>query len=263
MIFKQIHEYALKHPQKTAIIINGQKINYINFANYIFLYRKFWAEKNFTPGSLAIVVCNNRMIGWCAILALQSLGLVTISAEKISVLKDLDLRKISCILMLNATEEELQDSLSYWPGAVGLQLPSVRDIVNIPKSIEYKSGGGHILYTSGTTGTYKKIFHDAALDQLKSKARENISGTNEESIINVTFYGPWTAIGHRVPFFTWTCGGTVVFDNRKDWPLYLGDHGVTQVSMTTGALIKATDALSQEVPKLATRWNFELVVGGG
>jgi acyl-coenzyme A synthetase/AMP-(fatty) acid ligase len=194
---------------------------------------------------------------------LYCLGLVTISADNLSVLNSLDLRNVSCKLMINNSQEEVDASISYWPDAIRLEMPQSIEVVDLPSSFKSTPGGGHILYTSGTTGTYKKIFHDASLDIARREARQALKSAEQDNVVNVTFYGPWTAIGHRVPFFTWASGTTVVFDSRKNWPLYLGDHGVTQVSMTTGALKSATDTLGQSVSKSRPRWSFELTVGGG
>lgn len=263
MIVERIYEYARTQPKKTAIIINGQPINYLDFANFIAFFRKIWVNHNLPLGSVAVVVCPNRLLGWSATLALQSLGLVTVSADKISVLKGLDLRKVSCTFMLKIPQEQVETAASYWPDAFRLELPSAIERTVVPKFFRSTPGGGHILYTSGTTGTYKKIFHDASLDQLRSEARQAGSTTEKMSITNITFYGPWTAAGYRRPFLAWACGATVVFDLRKNWPLHLGDHGVTRVFLTPGALKNATDALIESGSKSGPRWEFDLFAGGG
>jgi acyl-coenzyme A synthetase/AMP-(fatty) acid ligase len=263
MIVERIYEHARTHPKNSAIIINGQSVNYLDFANYIAFFRKLWAKHELPPGSVAVVISHNRMLGWSAMLALQSLGLVTVSADKISVLKGLDLHRVSCTLMVKISQEDKDAALSYWPEALALELPpTIEEGIVLPKWFETTPGGGHIFYTSGTTGTYKKIFHDAALDQIRTEVRQAGIDTGA-SAINITFYGPWTAAGYRAPFFMWACGLTVVFDRREDWPLHLGDHGVTQVFLTPGALKNATDALIPYVSHSGPRWAFELIVGGG
>lgn len=263
MIVECICKYAQTQPKKPAIIINGQSVNYLDFTNYILFFRKLWAKHDLPLGSVAVVVSHNRMISWSAMLALQSLGLVTVAADEVSALKILDIQRVSCTLLVKKPQKDLDAAVSYWPDAIRLDLPLAIQREDLPKSFASTPGGGHILYTSGTTGTYKKIFHDAALDQIRSEARQAASATEKISVTNMTFYGPWTAAGYRRPFLAWVCGATVVFDNRKEWPLHLGDHGVTSVFLTPGALKNATDALTKGGSKSGPRWEFNLFAGGG
>lgn len=263
MIVERIYEHARTQPQKSAMVMNGEPVSYLWFAEYIEFLRQGWVQHDLQPGSVAVVVCQNRQLGWCATLALQSLGLVTIAADKISVLKSLALRNVSCILMVNELQDDVDSAFVHWPDALKLDLPTAKQVVALPTSFVSASGGGHILFTSGTTGTYKKIFHDAALDHIRCEARLAGNAAEKESVANLTFYGPWTAAGYRQPIFLWASGSTVVFDRREDWPLHLGDHDVNRVFLTPGALKNATDALIHGSLKSGPRWAFELMVGGG
>lgn len=263
MIVERIYKYSKSQPLKAVIIINERPVSYRDFALYIEFLRKNWLNHDLPAGSVAIVVCRNRLIGWAATLALQSLGLITVAADSIAGLTKLGLSHVSCIFTVNIKLDDENTAVAQWPNAVKLELPRSKQGFPVPENFISTPGGGHILYTSGTTGAYKKIFHDAALDQIRYEARSAVSKTVNANVTNITFYGPWTAIGFRQPTFLWMSGATVVFDDRPDWHKHLGAHGVTHVSMTPGALQKAVDVLGQGGLKSAPIWAFELSIGGG
>lgn len=267
MIVNSIYAHAQAQPQRLAIVSDGQPVTYLRFARYIEFLRKAWVHHALPAGSVAVVVSHNRLLGWTATLALQSLGLVTVGADAVAGLRGLNLRRVSCMLLVNVPHEAVGEAVAHWPGALRLELPhdpgSAIQQVDVPGSVVSSPGGGHILYTSGTTGTYKKIFHDAALDHLRHAARLTVNGNESASVTNISFYGPWTAVGYRQPLFLWACGATLVVDRRADWPQRLGEHGVTRVFLTPGPLELAAHALAQSASTAGPRWSFELLTGGG
>jgi acyl-coenzyme A synthetase/AMP-(fatty) acid ligase len=91
--------------------------------------------------------------------------------------------------------------------------------------------GGHILYTSGTTGTYKKVLkegrHECALSARCAVHRL----VEPNSIVHNLFFPLWTGIGYKQPLAVWRMGATLVVDNR---PGALGNffrHRPTFVSL--------------------------------
>ncbi|MGV0961111.1 MAG: class I adenylate-forming enzyme family protein [Limnohabitans sp.] len=270
MLVDRIYAHARQQPQRVAMVTDGQSVSYLHFAQGIECLRSAWAELDLTPGSVAAVITDNRLLGWSATLALQSLGLVTIGADTVASLLSLDLHRVSWVLMSDTSAENMSRVKARWPKAWPLHMPHERlamlNDMLIPEGFVSVPGGGHILYTSGTTGTYKQIFHDAACDSDRYQAQRHHSKEPDVMVANVSFFGLWTAIGYRRPLFIWSCGATIVFDRRSDWALHLADHGVTQVFLTPGQLQEAVNALNADAAVLPTggpRWRFDLFVGGG
>jgi acyl-coenzyme A synthetase/AMP-(fatty) acid ligase len=261
VILQKIYNQALVRPNHTAIISNGEPISYLVFAKSIEVFRKSWADLNLPKGTIAIIHVKNKSISWVATLALQSLGLVTVSGTSLNLLKDIEINNISCIFS-DALVSRIDD---YFPGIKLLKIPldfaKKAEYVILPTNLVFEKTGGHILYTSGTTGRYKKIFNEIMLDLERVANRASIENVTSDFIVNILNVGPWTGIGYRRPLLAWYSGGTIVFDSRADAFKYLGQNKETHVMCTPGYIENAikTINLNSSFPL----WNFKLIIAGG
>lgn len=265
MIAQQIYRHAHARPDHTAVFASGNPISYRRFAQRIELLRTTWSTLKLPVGSVAVVVVENRLLDWTAVLALQSLGVITLSADSIERAISLNLTNVSCVLLSSRSSEPNPVTQQPWPAVIQLRLPDhffqIADSITLPDTIPAVEGGGHLLYTSGTTGTYKKLFHDASLDAQRGTQTGSATPVGPTSVVNVIFFGLWTAVGYRWPIMVWHHGGGVVFDPHADWPTRLADHGVTHTLLTPGQLQEAVKALDQNIRRpLGT---FELRGIGG
>ena len=73
--------------------------------------------------------------------------------------------------------------------------------------------GGHILYTSGTTGTYKKLKLNGATEDKRNVLRARAFSIDKDTIYRCTF-GMWTQVGYRTPTAVWSAGGCVAFKQQ-------------------------------------------------
>lgn len=263
MITEFIYAHARATPQRTAVVWNGVPVSYAHFAHGIELLRTSWQPLALPPGSVAIVVVHSLLDCWIAVLALQTLGLVTVCTRSLKEAQALGLRKVSCILLCPRKLDENRADLARWPAARPLSLP-VRAQGLLPalsSADAFQAGGGHILLTSGTTGTPKKVFHDAALDAARCEARMRAEGLDAQTVLNTVNLGLWTAVGYCRALPVWSAGGCMVFDQTSLWAQNLGKHGVTHVNTVTGKLAEALQVLG---PHAARRhgWDFRLAVGG-
>jgi acyl-coenzyme A synthetase/AMP-(fatty) acid ligase len=70
--------------------------------------------------------------------------------------------------------------------------------------------GGYLLYTSGTTGTYKKLFYEPAKEEKALDWMRECFLFDRTSVFHAVDYPPWAAIGSRTVSSVWFAGGCVV-----------------------------------------------------
>ena len=93
------------------------------------------------------------------------------------------------------------------------------------------------MMTSGTTGAYKKVVRDAAMESLAIPLHAEINGISSRSVVYVANIGLWTAGGYRWPLITWSMGGTVVIHQAPDLHNPLARHDMTHI-FTTPAMLE-------------------------
>jgi len=116
--------------------------------------------------------------------------------------------------------------------------------------------GGHILFTSGTTGVHKRVLMDPAFEAAFMRRRLRANGINRESVVSVIDFGPWTGVGYKSPAGTWFCGGTVVFSQGRPLHLALQRPDLTECTLLPGML---TSLLAS--PPGSFPWHEKLKLG--
>jgi acyl-coenzyme A synthetase/AMP-(fatty) acid ligase len=219
MIVDRIYEWAKCQPEKTAVVWNDVSVNYLSFANAILATIEFFQEKKLPLGRTAIVLVHNRLDAWLIIMALRALGLNTISVTAIPTAKALKIRDTACIVITQA-------EASLWPKLVAETASGAKIVVvpqlhraGPPEDLHPSSSspfGGHILYTSGTTGTYKKVLLSGEHEDQRNFARAQSWSFNRNTVGHFVDYGLWTGGGFKGPLAIWHMGGCVVLDQSDD-----------------------------------------------
>lgn len=265
MITKSIYAHALATPKRRAIVWNGTPVSYDRLAQAIESLRTTWKPLALPPGSVAVVAVHSLLECWSVVLALQSLGVVTVCVRTLKEADTLALRQVSCIVLCHRKAEANRADLARWPDARHLYLPATLYNAHSDLALSapdtFLPGGGHILCTSGTTGSPKKVFHDAALDVVRCNARIPAEGLDSRTVLNTINLGLWTAVGYCRPLPVWHAGGCMVFDQTEQWARNLGEHGVTHVNTVSGKLTEALERLDPHTAR-DNGWNFRLAVGG-
>ena len=221
MLVCQIHEIAKYGPDRTAVIRNGVPIDYFTFSNLIQWTISLLKLKRLPAEKLAIIPASDQLIEWLLVLSLRWLGLNTIVVKSLKQAIELELVDCACIVTPDSyvvTSEERSKfpvemqfvtiPSKYWQNSEQTLLP----LQPLPHSF-----GGHIVYTSGTTGIYKKVLYEGKYQYERDYQRAKLQSFSEDTVLHNLYYGLWTGAGFRNPTAVWISGGAVVLDRRPDW----------------------------------------------
>jgi acyl-coenzyme A synthetase/AMP-(fatty) acid ligase len=263
--FETIYCAALAHPAKNAIVYEGTAVSYAAFAGAIGATRSRLETLELSEGDTVAVIIHNLRDCWVVVLALQSLGLHTVCVHTSSIVETLGLNNVAGIVTMepefprHKVDDRIANSVFRIPSpAYGSdELPSP------PVFREHAKKGGHILYTSGTTGRYKKLFFDAHLQQRRIEERISSNVSYDSNIIfHCMNYGLWTAVGYRNPLVTWQLGGTVILDQRPEWYHYFLESGMTNVTLVPDHVHQLLASLDDRLATMSAS-DFRLTVAGG
>ena len=264
MIVERIYEWARLEPTKTALIHNDKFINYATFAGAIESSRTFLSGQNLSVGKVAVVLTKNLVDAWINVLALRALGLTTVHVPSLAQAKALAIRNLSCLV--TTTTERLSNDIGRDPLA-GAKIivvpppdPASTRLSELSAPLQSNCYGGHILCTSGTTGTYKKVLRSSEHEDQQNYVGAAFRSFGKNTIYHGLDFGLWTGAGFKSPQAIWHVGGCVVFDQRKDSFERFFAHGVTYALVAPWIL----KALLRVQSSAALPVNgFELAVAGG
>jgi len=147
--------------------------------------------------------------------------------------------------------------LSPWPNARAISIPTPTygadesgDVAIVAQDGKH---GGHIIYTPGTTGNYKKLYFGA--EHMAMGNAKRAESHRPDTVYYCGNFGLWTAAGFRVPQQVWHAGGCVVLDDRPDWYQYFLHSGVTRAVFIPSMVVDYSAHLipgSHRIPKWAS-----------
>lgn len=265
MIVNRIYEWARVQPAKTAIICNDAIVSYGFLARAIDSQRRFFSPWNLLPGKTAIVIVPNMAFTWTVVLALRSLGLVTIATDSLERAKSLGVRDVECVVTHHTSRDFAAAKSAISRSTKFIELPdTIRDDAlsgTTPSTYDTRIPfGDHIIYTSGTTGRYKKIrkLGKHVIAHADYLVREHqLDGA---SVNHVLDYPMWTLLGYGYPLASWLSGGRVIFKQSKDRLENLFDYGVTQLTVTP-LMLRQLSAMAEKSGRRHDE--MHLNVGGG
>lgn len=107
-LVNRIDSHANTSPCKAAAFVNGRVVSHRTFAQSIELIRSTWRSLNLPAGNLAVVVVNDRLLDWCFVLALKSLGVGPLSADSVERAHALNLKQVSGFIVIKPSGEQLR-----------------------------------------------------------------------------------------------------------------------------------------------------------
>lgn len=221
MIEQRIDAWARTRPESIALVNDGMPISYATLARAVGIVRRFLAQSSLPAAGTAVVLAAALPDTWLILLGLRSLGLTTVVTPTIAQADELHLRNVVCVVTMEGNPQ-INDVLRSPFAAtrmviVPTSIYTAAHYGNLPALPEgLPPYGGHILYTSGTTGTFKKVLTDAEGDRKRCEAAQKIQGLDERAVYHGMNFGPWTVAGYRRPLVTWNSGGRIIFDQRPD-----------------------------------------------
>jgi acyl-CoA synthetase (AMP-forming)/AMP-acid ligase II len=211
MISDTIFGFAVRTPNKTAVVYNGQPMSYRTLAANIALARGYFVSRGVSGSGLAVLVVFSLLDFWVLSLALRSLGLTTISVLSIAAIEEYRLRDARCVV---ASAAEALPELDAWCADQGFEFYEVslegETALGLGAVAPPDRQGGHVLLTSGTTGLRKKVLMDPAFEAEFMRDRQQILGIDRDSVVAAFNFGPWTGIGYNSPLSAWFVGATTV-----------------------------------------------------
>ena len=261
MITKLIFDWAKQTPDRTAVIYNGHHWSYRSFAQIISVARGYFARRGYVGPGYAVLAIQNLINFWILSLALRSLGLTTIAVPSAATVRKLGLPNVRCVITSpGATIAGLEDLCA----ELGVPLLSVllagEPTLGFDAHETSEPFGGHILLTSGTTGTYKMVLWGSAVEADQWRHRVKVFGLNHDTVFCVFGFWPWTGPGYHWPTSAWTVGGATLIEQGSEPYMALVRPGITHATLIPAMLDKILVAPAGAFPRNEA---LQLVVGGG
>ena len=246
MIIDRIYETARLHPTKSALIHNDVVIDYVTFARTIETLRKSLERHDLPAGTIAVVLVSHLADAWALVFALRALGLTTIQVRSLVHAKERGLKNISCVVTTAAEQSAHDLAGNPLVGAkiIVVATQTATQLDELPVAPQRnRPSGGHILYTSGTTGDVKKLMWDSELEDARSSARSQPHGYDSAAVVHNLNYELWSGIGWKTPLSVWQAAGCLIIDQRPERFERFFRHAVTRTAMTPAAFrwLVATD----------------------
>ncbi len=225
-----INKWADADPKKSAIIYHDIPVSYAEFRGLIFGAVHKFRGSGFRAGSVVAISIQNILAGWIAVLALRSLGFDTVVVPSADAIDGLNARKLAGIVILQSeTDPAGLSNLKRFGAPIvpindGLQGSDVAPRIDRP-------AGGHILFTSGTTGVYKKLFFDAEKIDRVAQKRLAENQFSPDSVVHNLNFPLWTGAGFKTPLAAWTAGACIILDQRPNCLLNLFQHPITDATL--------------------------------
>lgn len=247
MIVNHIYRWAAVQPDKPALIHDDQPVSYAEFARGIDAARRFLGGQDVPVGKTAVVLVRHYVRQWCVVFALRSLGMDTICVERLEDVETLALRNIGAIVV--TPTDAVRCGITR-PKAHGQRITFVPDKIwrtegrALPAPIDdpARPYGGHIMYTSGTTGDHKKLRTEGRHEEVLARRDAINRRITPNTVAHMLSLGPWSGIGFKQPLSVWREGATLIADQTEDVYRNAFRHRPSLFSMPPGM---ASELLAQ------------------
>lgn len=262
MTLARIFEFARTTPKRIAFTLDGQPITYVAFARRIASARTFLVTQNLPAEGLIIVCMSDLADAWSTVLALHSLGHVTACIGGIPELRHFEKDKIGSVIVRGGERRPALPDVARKMGFRHFEMPADLAAGDNDEGLALKwvSSGGHLVFTSGTTGVIKKILIDTANEDAHIAQRLEAFDIKPDSIVNMFDWARWSSVGYTVPLGVWSLGARLVFCKKMKKRESLAYDGTTHAISTPDMVAEIATSAPGAVPRQNA---FRLYVGGG
>jgi acyl-coenzyme A synthetase/AMP-(fatty) acid ligase len=261
MITGDILEWARATPDKTAVIHNGRALTYRNLANRSLAMIGYFQTLELQPGSTAVIVVRSLLNSWIAVFALRALGINTIAAESLLQMRRLDMQGSAYVIVDAGEKQGKADQTHMAPGQRLIDMSQVPSALPEAAWAELAGPcGGHILYTSGTTGQFKKVFYGGDKAERVCEHVADRFALTQDTVFQVLFFPLYSVAGFFYPMATWQTGGCVVLDQTAGAIRGALAHEITMLFASPNILM---EIVHEAVVPPGRRGTFTICVAGG
>ena len=261
-MLSQLSKFAVSKSSHLALIDNYEKLTYAE------LYRRVvnlsgFLSRNLRVNSGIVVVDVKRMIPkWISILALRHNGFTTIAVSDLNLVLDLKLSGIVAVLtdsISNPTIDSIKKNVNQL-SVIELSAECFSNKNSLDSNFNVKDFGGHIEYTSGTTGVYKTILRSGSTLNYLIQRAINEFRLSEETIFFLGATHPGTGVGSKVPLGCFHLGGTCIFDHSNDQISAFFESSANRTFMTP-LMMRAASLKLKNIEKI--NHSLQIYCGGG
>jgi acyl-coenzyme A synthetase/AMP-(fatty) acid ligase len=264
MDISRFNRWARAEPGRKALIYNDRPFSYVELARSIEAVRRQLAIEAPAPGRIAVVCTYSLLNAWVLVTAARALGLTAVPVDSMARARDLGLKDVGCVIAAGDEQALLTAGVPF-PGVSPIVVPAAA--INAGEGLEASVDlvepgppGGHVLYTSGTTGAYKKLLLDGDGQEARDSVRTAISHFSPQTVFHAISFGLWTGIGFKTSSAVWSAGGCVIIDQSEAKHANLLKHAPTYAQTLPESLRAIVDASD---PAAARSRSMVLRVGGG
>ncbi len=243
-----VSEQATRRPDRTAIVYNDTALTYAALNLRIDCARRFLAGQGLGRRGAVALCLPNTLDAWVTALALRSLGRISVA---IAAPGEAPLLALSEIAGLVVSDDE---------PLTGLAADNSLRVIRTPRSVlcgESDStplsgfpetlAGGHLMLSSGTTGTIKKVLINAGSEPGHVRQRTLCMDLDADTVINIFDWALWSSVGYIIPITVWELGGTVVIRQPARHPGARGHRRMTH-AITTPMMLASILADPEQGP---------------
>jgi acyl-coenzyme A synthetase/AMP-(fatty) acid ligase len=233
VFLRHIYDHARNDPQKLAVVTSGVETSYLRFAQLIDHMRDVLRAMELPSDGVVAEIADNLLHRWVFLLALRSLGFTTVSGASWATLRGLGLSNLKAVVCL-AEDEATRDAIAESGEGVRVIAIDRHRIEQVPADrslspLGTDRFGDHIAYTSGTTGSHKKVlFREGFVEAYVDRDARGIAARvfDPQVVSHASNFGPWTIMGLRTPLCAWYVGGTTIFEQRVSGADHFFDYPV-------------------------------------